>query len=249
MSYHRLYVDESGDHRSCDPIDAGLRYLGITGVLMERRYYQGLRGELEDLKAKHFPWHEQVILVRSSIKSRKGPFEVLRDPQKNADWENDLADFLQKARFVLITVVIDKHGQRERHHEDAWHPYHYCADVLFERLLGCLRFQQGKADVMAEKRGANEDRLLEAEYRKVWLHGTDRQTADEFRQVLTTGKLKLRWKNENIGGLQIADLLAAPSKKEILAEKGRIPPLGGYEARLVKLLQPKYNKYGRVFLP
>ena len=71
---------------------------------------------------------------------------------------------------------------------------------------------------------------------------------------MTSKQLKVKPKSNNISGLQLADLLAHPSRNEILQEQGLLEREIAPFARLViELLQDKYDKrgnhiYGKKFL-
>jgi hypothetical protein len=69
-----------------------------------------------------------------------------------------------------------------------------------------------------------------------------------FHEALTSRQLKVKAKSNNIAGLQVADLLAHPSRNEILAENGLLGrDLAPFATRVVALLQAKYDRHaGRV---
>ncbi len=103
---------------------------------------------------------------------------------------------------------------------------------------------------MAESRGGNEDRALKSAYNDVWENGTSYITAQKFRDVLTGHEIKLKKKEQNIAGLQLADLLAAPSKLAVLLENNRqlaYPP-SSFTMELNRHMQAKFNRYARVLL-
>jgi hypothetical protein len=77
--------------------------------------------------------------------------------------------------------------------------------------------------------------------------------------VLTSKEIKLKSKQANIAGIQLADLLAYPLKQEILAENARIPDIPDelFGKRVCEIVKKKYNRhfydgrvygYGKVFL-
>jgi hypothetical protein len=88
--------------------------------------------------------------------------------------------------------------------------------------------------------------------------GTLWRDARFFQRALTSGEVKLKPKSANIAGLQIADLLAFPSKREVLLEKGLIlDPGDTFGQEVTRRLASKYNRhlfqdriqgYGKVFL-
>ena len=76
---------------------------------------------------------------------------------------------------------------------------------------------------------------------------------------LTSKQLKVKPKTANIAGLQIADLIAYPSRREMLLEKGFLERLRfDFSDRITELLTEKYLKndktgeicgWGKKFLP
>jgi len=106
-----------------------------------------------------------------------------------------------------------------------------------------------KGDVMAESRGGKEDMRLKASFARLWENGTDYVVPGEFQEILTSRQLKVKPKTNNISGLQLADILAYPSRNEILAEQGLLlRALGPYTLRVIQILQRKYDqREGRVF--
>jgi len=257
----RLYVDESGDHTYHELDDPARRYLGLLGCIIEgENYRKSTQPNLEQLKQKHFPHSpdEPVIPHRKDIVNKRGPFWRLRDAEKERAFNLDLLSFLQGQEYVIISVVIDKRAHVQRYEESAFHPYHYCLSAMLERYCGWLHFQNWEGDVLAESRGATEDRQLEKAYIRTYEDGTQFRDPAFFQSVLTTKKIKLKPKKANIGGLQIADLLAHPVRQEILAESQRIPSIAGtFAKKITQTIAAKYNRrcsdgeisgYGKVFL-
>lgn len=250
---YRMYIDESGDHTYKKLADISRRCLALTGIVIEANSYRtAFQPQLEALKQMHFPHSpdEPIILVRTELLNKRGPFHVLQDPAKADAWGKDFASFVATSDYVIISAVIDKQEHLKRYGDAAFHPYHYCLAVLLERFIGFLRWRNGIGDVMAESRGGTEDTELGEVYSEVYLRGTFYHSADEFQRYLTSRELKLKKKQQNIAGLQMADLLAAPSKMDILAEKAPklCPPFGAYTQQLIAAMTPKYNPYGRVLL-
>ena len=110
---YRLYIDESGDHtyKHLDNLDT--RYLGLTGVLFNKRHYDiNVQPELEKLKQRIFKYDpdDPPILVRSIIIHRKRWFYVLQDSDLNKEWEEGIISFLKnlEGHAWIFSVVIDK---------------------------------------------------------------------------------------------------------------------------------------------
>lgn len=100
---------------------------------------------------------------------------------------------------------------------------------------------------MAESRGGKEDRQLKASFRRLWDRGTDYVGPEQFQETLTSRELKFKQKTDNIAGLQLADLLAHPSRCEILDERGLLGrPLAPFAVQIIEILQEKYDQSGEV---
>ena len=93
---------------------------------------------------------------------------------------------------------------------------------------------------------------------EIYENGTLFRDGKFFQDVLTSKEIKLKPKIANIAGTQIADLLAHPSKQEILFEQGILP---GYEEKfgvqMREVIKVKYNRhyssgkvegYGKIYL-
>jgi len=261
MKRYRLYIDESGDHTYYKLEDPAKRYLGLTGIFIETEYYRTtFQPELERLKQEHFPHNpdEPVILHREDVINRRGPFWRLRYSKKERAFNKDLLQFIKEQDYHIITVVIDKKTHIERYGEVARHPYHYCLAILLERYCGFLNFYDAQGDVLAESRGGTEDKQLKEAYRVIYNAGTQWRGTGFFRRSLTSSEIKLKPKFKNIAGLQLSDLLAYPSKQEVLIEERRInDPGDNFGKQICQCIQAKYNQqvyegrirgYGKVFL-
>ncbi len=115
---------------------------------------------------------------------------------------------------------------------------------------------------MAESRGRTFDEELKKAYRETYRQGTFLGYADaaQVRKTLTSKEIKLKPKASNIPGLQLADVLAAVVKADVLAEFGILPAPQGFSGALSQVLRSrgKYNRhlydgrlkgYGMVLLP
>lgn len=249
----RLYVDESGDHTLTGWSNPDQRYLGLTGVVMENeRYRAKTHPELEALKQKFFPHSpdEPVILVRNAIIRKHGVFKRMQDEDFAAAWEEALIAFFREHIRRMFTVVIDKQANADRYGSAAHHPYHYCLTVLLERYRGWLKVAGGRGDILAESRGGVPDRQLKRAYEEVWDNGTAYLSPQEIKDFLTSNKIKLKKKEANIAGLQIADCVAYPSKVGILEAHGQpiVNTPSDSTRRINKAIRFKHNQYGRVFL-
>jgi hypothetical protein len=249
---YRLYIDEVGNSDLNASSDPNHRYLSLTGVIIELGYVQKtLFPRLEALKQRYFGSHpdEPICLHRKELVNRKPPFRILGDPQIELSFNNSLLDLLQSLDYSVITVVIDKLEHKQRYQVWRYDPYHYALAVLIERFIAWLREHNVVGDVMAESRGGKEDIRLKDSFSRIYQNGTDYVRPDEFARWLTSKQLKVKAKSNNIAGLQLADLLAHPSYKAVLARSAGDPLPANFGGKIAQILEEqKYyrNHRGRI---
>jgi len=259
----RLYIDESGDHVFRDPIalqEIPHRFLALCGCFFATDDYVVFHDAWEALKRKHFPHSpdEPIIMHRSDIVNRKGPFWRLRDQEVRQAFDDDLLSVVDAARFRVVMVAIDK-LRLSTGYARPFHPYHAALGFMLQRYCGYLNHLNRRGDVLAEGRGRAEDQLLRNAYQHIYVHGDMFHKADFYRRGLTSHELKVKKKPANIAGLQLADILAYPLRKAVLAEQGFTDPeSASFGARLAALAESKYNRhlydgrvegYGKVLFP
>ena len=252
MTKYRMYVDEVGNSdldSSSNPLH---RFLSLTGVIIDLSYVrETLYPEIENLKSDYFQSHpdDPIILHRKEILNAKHPFESLRDKKIRTKFDEKVLKLLSAWEYTVISVCLDKKAHKETYTVWRFDPYHYCLALLLERYTFFLEQNRSVGDVMAESRGGKEDRRLKDSFLNLWNEGTDFIEASRFHDVLTSKQLKVKPKSNNISGLQLADLIAHPSRNEILDEVGLLGrPLPPFGLRIIQILQEKYYRHeGKIF--
>ena len=255
MAMRRLYIDESGDHSYKHLDDLDKRYLGVTGVLVDKlRYNEEAQPELEGIKRRIFRYDpdDPPILTRSHIKNRKHWFYVLQNPSLNQQWEDELLSFLRSLTpyTQVFTVVIDKKIHLDSHPVQTFNPYVYCLEVLLDRVRGYMSVKGGHADVLAESRGKTEDKQIIRAYKSLRLNGSFYADGKHYRRYFPSEDLIIKKKEQNIAGLQIADMLAYGQKALTIQDSGKpMPrPLSAFVQRVNSEVNRMVNQYGRYML-
>lgn len=249
---YRLYVDEVGNSDLESSDNPNHRFLSLTGIILDLAHVQDVvHPQMEALKTKYFRSHpdDPVIFHRKEMVNAKPPFECLRDPDVRDRFNEELLGYMRSWEYTVLTVCLDKKNHKETYTTWRYDPYHYCLAVLLERYFFFLDRLETVGDVMAESRGGKEDRRLKASFHRLWEKGTEYRTPEEFQKVLTSCQLKVKSKSNNVSGLQLADLIAHPSRNEILLERGFLErELAPFSQRIVEILQGKYDRQGiRIF--
>ena len=245
---HRIYVDEVGNSDLESSDDPNHRFLSLTGVIIELGYVEDtFFPEMEALKSKYFKSHpdEPVTFHRKEMLNAKAPFEALRDQTLRVRFDNEILGKMASWEYTVISVCLDKKNHKETYTTWRYDPYHYCLAMLLERFVFFLDGVDGRGDMLAESRGGKEDRRLKDSFARLWREGTDYLEPGRIQHRLTSKQLKVKTKSNNIAGLQLADLLAHPSRCEMMEERGfldrALPPFG---KKIIDILQSKYSQQG-----
>ncbi len=199
-----VYVDESGDH-GLKTIDDNYPVFVLAFCIFRKQYYiEKIVPQLQGFKFQHFG-HDQTILHETDIRRDRGDFSFLKTREAKDNFLNELTTIIEQSPFTLISTVIKKIPYRERYHDPA-NPYHVALGYGLERVFYFLRDQQAhiqKLHVVVEKRGKQEDRELELEFRRICDGGNYEREQLPFELVFAD-------KKSNSVGLQFADLIARP---------------------------------------
>lgn len=257
---NRIYIDETGNSDLESSDNPNHRFLSLTGVILNLNYIQEVvHPKIESLKVKYFNSHpdEPVIFHRKEMVNKKGIFCTLKEKSIENKFNQDLLNFLNEIDYKVITVLIDKYEHKKKYSVWKYDPYHYCLAVLLERYVRFLTQNNEVGDVMIESRGGKEDRRLKNSFSNLFTNGTDYITSEQIQRVLTSKQIKAKPKTANVSGLQIADLLAHPSRKEILLKKGfGLNDSYDFGNKIIDIMQKKYyssggkiDGYGKKVLP
>jgi len=236
----RLYIDEVGHHNMKSSSDPNERYLGLTGVIMQVGYSEGdFADALNKIKVDVFGRSDFSLHRREIIDRKPDPFTVLREEAKRKQFDDLILGLIEESKYRVFTVVIDKREHRAKYAVWQFQPYHYSMTVMLERYVRWLDRINEVGDVLAESRGKKENKQLSKAYRRIYARGTDHVPAGLFQSRLTSTEIKLKPKTENIAGLQLADLIASPSCREMICGQTKQQMTAEFGKKVVEILQKK----------
>lgn len=254
---YRIYIDEVGNLDLENSDNPNHRFLSLTGIIIETEHVANIiHPEMEDLKLRFFRTHpdEPLILHRKEIVNAKPPFESLKVEKTREQFNEELLRLLVRWEYVVITVCLDKKHHKETYTTWRFDPYHYCLAMLLERYALFLKRNSSIGDAMAESRGGKEDRRLKDSYERLWNAGTEYVEGTLFQEVISSRQLKVKPKLYNIAGLQLADLIAHPSRNDILRENSFLQDSKDkFGRKICDILGKKYDQiegkiYGKKFI-
>jgi hypothetical protein len=225
--------------------------LSLTGIIVDLELIRTMAiPEVQRIKTEilQLDPDKRIPLHRSELVNKKYPFLALRDPKKEAAFNAAILKLLFELDYVVVTAVIDKQRHLEMYGQWARDPYHYCLQILFERYCLILNRRRAKGDLMSEARGKREDERLASAYGQLYEYPTPIHR-DVVNRCLTSKRLKIEKKSENVTGLQIADLIAHPSAMLARTWFNGEPKPSGFGWEIVQTLRrgKKYHRHwGRI---
>jgi hypothetical protein len=260
MTKYRIYIDEVGNNDLNSSDNPNHRYLSLTGLIFELNYVKDVvTPTLEKLKQKYFTYHpdEPVILHRKELVNKKYPFNSLKDKKVETNFNSEFLNMLSTLEYIVISVLIDKMEHKVKYQTWKYDPYHYCMEIILERFFFFLDAVNSTGDVMVESRGGKEDMRLKKSYSRIFENGTQFIEAERLQKRLTSEELKVKPKMLNVSCLQLADLIAHPSRRFMFRkygiDEGKAYAFG---EKIIEVIENKYYKgktgiegYGIKLLP
>ena len=236
------FIDESGDH-SLESVNKDFPVFVLAAVFVPTNdYYSDICSGVNAFKYAYFG-HEGVILHSRDIRKAIEPFNILINKDVRVGFLTDLSGLLRGLNFEVVICVIDKQKHIEKYGVTAENPYKYAVKVILERLVHPIQKRGIKrVNIIAESRGNNEDRDLELEILRILRNGTEFRSSNDFNPFCNPTFVK---KENNVIGLQIADLMAYPAGRYVINSDG---PNRAFEIVCEKFLGGS-QRYNFVILP
>lgn len=255
MALYRIYIDEVGNEgmKRSNIQHPNDRYLSLTGIILEANYYTDVfYPKLFRFKSTHIPGYpdnpqgKSYCLHRKDILKRQNGFEFLNNNEKRKHFDTDLLKIVRDTDYTVISVVIDKLAHLDTYGSFSYHPYYYCLRVIIERYVIFLENNLSRGDVMIEARTKNKDRELKNSFEDLYSVGTSHIPSERIHNVLTSRTIKIKPKEKNIYGLQLADMIAYPSYAGIKSQKLKLALTANFSGKIFQMLSDsKYHRVGK----
>lgn len=246
---YRLYVDEVGTDDMGDVENDNNRYLSLTGVAMAIDVARAtLAPEFDRIKRELFEHDpdDPLVFHRRKIVQRKQAFGILRNQEQAARFDSAMLRIIRTCDYTVITAMIDKFAISGDDHWREQHPYHCLMQILVEQFVRFLEREQSFGEIMPEGRKGKKDVELQHAYEAVRLKGLKDFDPGQIVFRIPPSNLKFRYKQDNIAGLQLADLLAHPSHMYIRRMNDHPVNLGRYAEQVAAILdEAKYFRSSR----
>jgi hypothetical protein len=211
MSELLVFMDESGDHNLKDGGDPNYPLFVLVAVLIDRDEYEKIAQKFEQIKLKFFG-EKSVVFHEREIRKAEGVFRILQNPNTRNEFFQDLNRTIEDSGFKVIASVIDKRGLLEKY-SNPKNPYDISLQFILERIGFEIqpRISASEVPIRAESRGKKEDGELREEFDRI-CSGNSALSFNShlLSRIFSKMHLYFHKKEENIVGIQLADLIARP---------------------------------------
>ena len=209
-----LFLDETGDH-SLTKIDAQYPVFGLCGIIVEDSYHDtALTDRLNDFKVALFGNREIILHTADFTRNQKG-FEDMANHDFRVRFFSELETLIAKLDFKIVACVVRKEEHLRKYRLRALDPYLFSLSLLVERFI----FECGSlgGTIIAESRDPTLNNALELAFLDLKIRGTEYISPTKIQKRIRN--FTIREKQENIAGLQLADVVATPIGRHTIGKR------------------------------
>lgn len=224
-----VFIDESGEANMHNP-DPRFNIFVLCAIVFREDHYEAFNRALKELKRKYFG-NEDTVFHSIKMRSRKGAFTIFQDDQIQQAFYGDIKQIFTQQSYTVLSCIVNK-DEYKRRYQFKNHAYEDALKFICERAIN-LTDKTNKNNVLhfcLEKRGSNKDVQLKKYYTHFVTFGTEFMSTDDFRKCHP--KLWFRGKEQNINGLQFADLCAYPIARKTLSPDRPQPTYDLFESKI-----------------
>src|SRR5260370_4232619 len=200
-----LFIDESGDH-SLSKIDPQYPVFVLCGVIIDENYQnERATNALNRFKEQLFG-RRDIILHTADFTRNQAGFEAMTAHDFRVRFFGELGTLIVALNFKVVACIVRKQEHLKKYGLHAVDPYMLSLSILIEQFI----FECGSSggSVIAEARDATLNNALELAFLYLKIRGTSYVSASKVQRRIHS--FTIRYKKENITGLQLADVCATP---------------------------------------
>ena len=240
-----LFLDESGDHNMA-AINPDYPVFVLGGVLVDDDYAnRALEDEVAQFKVDMFGRADIVLHTTDIVRQRNG-FEALTDSDFRERFYGSLNTLMSRLEYRVVACAIRKPDLLKRRGAKVRDPYSISLRVVVEQLCFAVGDEPYSGAIIAESRDRTLDRDLELTWESLRLEGTNYLRAETIRENIVDFRIKS--KQENIAGLQLADLVVSPIGRHVIGKSDR-DDWRSVEPKILRRRDGEMDGYGLTVLP
>lgn len=215
---YTMCLDESGDH-SLDKVDPQFSVFVLAGCIFTDDYYETtVTKEMSKYKQGLFG-DDGIILHTADITRNRRGFEAMKDPDFRQRFYELTNALVARLDFTVVACAIDKQKLINLYGESALDPYTLSLECVVERFVFFLQEKDGRGRIVVESRNPVLDRELDLAYQLLLNKGSRYVRPSRLKARLSG--LSFSQKQENVPGLQVADLVATPIARAVIGKTSK----------------------------
>lgn len=213
---YNLYIDECGDH-CLAAYDRNFPIFTLCGILVPIKKLNAFQAAVDELKLEF--WNTtDVILHSRDIRKCEKHFKVLFDNEVKQHFYSRVNELMaQQGIYIIVCCSVLKEDCIAKHGPGA-DVYGTALKYVLQRSIFCiddLNTEGGDINIIVEKRGKREDAALTAYYNQLRITGMHYVSPERLAEHIS--HFGFSDKKDNVFGLQVADLIAYPISRHVLA--------------------------------
>lgn len=200
-----LYIDESGDD-NLKSVDPNYPVFVLCGVIIDNDKIPSIEKKLHAFKQAFFNNPDLIFHTADITRIKKG-FECLVDKEKREQFYVEMNALMSELDYEIIACTIDKAKHKEKYGNLAFNVYEYTLRIMVQKFIYSLGDEE-YGYIQCEQRNKILDNEIFSEWEKIQHQGVPFVSANKINRKIKS--FSLHTKEENIGGLQLADLAATP---------------------------------------
>jgi Protein of unknown function (DUF3800) len=208
-----LFLDESGDH-SLSKIDPQYPAFVLCGIIIEEKYHHEVAtNALNQFKERLFARRDIILHTLDFTRNQAG-YEPIAEHEFRTKFFSELHTLIGELDFKVVACAIQKQDHLKKYGLHAIDPYMLSLSVLIERFI--FECDSAGGSVIAEARDTTLNNALELAFLDLKIRGTNYVSATKVQKRIHS--FGIRDKQENIAGLQLADVCATPIGRHVLGK-------------------------------
>ena len=202
-----FYMDESGEWNPAVR-DADYPVFVLGGIIADKDYADGpLTDAVNDFKRELFGNSDIILHTADIARNRKG-FEALQDDAFRRRFYARMNELMRGLEYSVVACAVRK-DEFARHEPGQRDLYRVCLPPLARRFGAEIGDVRDGGIIIAESRSATRlNRAVETEWQNLKAADADASPSAKIADRIIA--LNLRRKQDNIAGLQLADLVLSP---------------------------------------
>lgn len=210
-----LFLDESGDH-SLAKVDAQYPMFVLCGCVFDEAEHDVRATDLMNgFKEQLFGRTDIILHTTDFCRNQKG-FEQMQDHQFRKKFFAGLEDLVRQIEFKVVACALRKAEHAAKYDLAAIDPYLLSLTIVIERFIFECDRRGTDGILVVESRNSILDNALELAFLNLKIQGTYYVRGTRIKDRVKN--LAFKGKQQNITGLQLADVLATPIGRHVLGK-------------------------------